>query len=136
MRKVTELVLADFSNLLEWFGIPGHIHSEYTPMALAQTLTDFAKDVQEANVQLSSERNQARILKNWSAGSMRRSHSSLDLRMKPIVTHAVQMDDQNNFSSSLENVLELALAEKKRQNESKRVHSKKVSLVDIHGNLI
>ena len=42
MRKVTELVLADFSNLLEWFGIPGHIHSEYTPMTLAQILTNFA----------------------------------------------------------------------------------------------
>jgi len=128
MKKVTETVLGEYTKLLEWFGIPAPIHSDYTPMVLAQTLTDFAKDIQEVNNQLLSEENQKNTLKRRVLGKIRRTHSSLDLKMAAKSNLSVPIEDKKNFSSSLESIWQLAITENIKKNQHTRHPSEKSSV--------
>jgi len=134
MKKVTETVLGEYAKLLEWFGIPAPIHSDYTPMVLAQTLTDFAKDIQEVNNQLLSEENQKNTLKRRVLGKIRRTHSSLDLKMAAKSNLSVPIEDKKNFSSSLESVLQLAITENMKKNQHTRHPSEKSSVAYLSKN--
>ena len=113
MKKITEHVLSDYKNLLDWFGIPQQTQPDHTPMVLAQILLEFARNIKEANNQLACEQRQENRRKKSVIENLRKNSSSIDPNIERNKSLHVPGLDKKQFSANLDTFLKLSLAAKK-----------------------